>query len=213
MNEDDPQTTTLPPVEKLSKQEINELPLRRWEGPVEVICEEQDVAPALAGLDGDSVLGFDTETRPSFRKGVQYPPALLQLAGRETVLLFQLSQIGLPAPLRDLLSNPDITKAGVALDRDILELQTLSPFAPAGFIELSRIAEAAGIPHLGLRGMTACLLQFRISKGAQRSNWARTHLTHKQIRYAATDAWVGRELYFKLKGMGPSPGPSDRDAS
>lgn len=183
---------------RMTRDEINECPIRKYEGPVQVIRSKKDLAGAVSQLARERILGFDTETRPAYKKGESYPPALLQLAGEKAVFIFQLRHIRLPRPLLKILADPDITKAGVALDYDIKELQKMARFKPAGFVELSALAGQAGIKNQGLRGLAAVLLGIRITKGAKTSNWARDNLTPAQRIYAATDAWVGRELYLKL---------------
>lgn len=183
---------------RLSKEEINEFPIQRFDGPIHLIRTEDELIKAVSILNKETILGFDTETRPAFKKGEHYTPALLQLAGKKDAFLFQLKQTGLPALLSDILSNPDIIKAGVSIDYDISELQEITEFTPMGFIELGTRAKELGIQNLGLRGLAALLLGFRISKSASTSNWENEKLSHSQIIYAATDAWVGRELYMKL---------------
>lgn len=183
---------------RMTKEEINELPLRRWQGPVEVINSAERAITAARTLAEERLLGFDTETRPAFKKGQSYLPALLQLATDDKVWLFQLGSAGLPDPVRGLLTDPSIIKAGVSLGFDVAELQKIAPFAPAGFVELADTAKARGIKNHGLRGLAAVILGFRISKSARTTNWAKPELTQQQITYAATDAWVGREIYQQL---------------
>jgi ribonuclease D len=192
---------------RLTSDEINACPLVKWDGPIHVIRNQDELAGAIRQLAMESLLGFDTETRPAFRKGESYPPSLLQLASGHEVFIFQLQHLGLPEPLRLLLAQPAIIKAGVAPAHDLRELQKLAPFQPAGFVDLSRLAKQEGIQNHGLRGLTAVLLGCRISKSVQTSNWAQANLTQQQIRYAATDAWLGRELYRRLneiRGKGES---------
>ncbi len=183
---------------RLTKEEINACPMTKWEGPVHVIRSAGEMADAVRQLEKETLLGLDTETRPAFRKGESYPPSLLQLAGEQEVFIFQLQYLGLPKPLRCLLAQPEITKAGVALTYDIRGLQELAPFQPARCVDLGRMAREAGLRNQGLRGLAAVLLGLRISKAAQTSNWARSTLSPVQIRYAATDAWLGRTLFQKL---------------
>ena len=135
----------------------------------------------------------------AFYKGQSYLPSLLQMAGTKVVYLFQLSKCGLTDSITNLLSNDNIIKSGVAIDQDLTGLQQILHFDPAGFIDLGDIARLKGLPHHGLRGLGACLLNFRISKSGRTSNWSANQLTKKQIKYAATDAWLGRELYLKYK--------------
>lgn len=185
---------------RMSKEEINACPMAGWTGSVNVVRTTDELAAAMAKLAGHDLLGFDTETRPAYSKGESYPPSLLQLASETDVFIFQFKQLGLAEPLRDLLSDPAIIKTGVGLDYDIRELRTISDFRAAGFVDLGDRAKKVGIKNHGLRGLAAVLLGFRISKGAQTSNWAKDVLTSHQVQYAATDAWVGRKLYLALHG-------------
>lgn len=182
----------------LTRDQINQLPLHRYDGVVRLIGSDEDLAQTIPSLSKEKLFGFDTETRPTFKKGKSYLPSLLQLAGQKAVYIFQLRNLTFPNALIDILSNPKIKKAGVALDFDIKELQKISPFTPASFVELGKLASECGIGNKGLRGLAACVLGFRISKGVKTSNWERNDLTKAQIRYAATDAWVSREIYLKL---------------
>ena len=188
---------------RMSKDEINACPMERWIGPVSVVRTRDELAAAMRKLAGHTLLGFDTETRPAYNKGESYLPSLLQLASDDDVFIFQLKHLGLAKPLHDILADPAIIKAGVSLDYDIRELNKLSRFKAAGFMDLGNLAKKAGIKNHGLRGLAAVFLGFRISKGAQTSNWARNVLTPQQVQYAATDAWVGRRLYLALdQGVG-----------
>ncbi len=191
------------PLKKLSRDEINELPLGRYEGDIQLINSDADLKSALASIRSESLLGFDTETRPVFKKGQSYPPALLQLATSDCVFIFQLKKLGYPNALIDILSSAEHMKSGVALDFDVKELQKVMTFEPSGFIELSHLAKEKGIGNNGLRGLTAYLLGFRISKRVKTSNWDREELSESQIIYAATDAWVSREIYLKLLQIDP----------
>jgi hypothetical protein len=198
--------------QRMSREEINSLPVRGFSGKIVLIDKPGQLDSAVAELAGEKLLGFDTETKPNFQKGQDNPPALLQLAGAKTVYIFQLKALGLPPELRQLLADPRIVKSGVAVDFDLRQLKRLSRFHEEGFVELATAAREAGIKNHGLRGLAAVLLGFRISKGAQRSNWGADSLSEKQLRYAATDAWVGREIFRRLEEMGviyPELCPSD----
>ncbi|MDG4475147.1 3'-5' exonuclease [Thiovibrio frasassiensis] len=189
-------------AQRMTKEEINTCPIRRWEGAVHVVRTAAEVSQAVRALAEESLLGFDTETRPAYSKGECYLPSLLQLAGESAVYLFQLKHLGLPGPLREILADPKMIKAGVSLAYDLQELHKLARFEPAGFVDLGTLAKEAEIKNHGLRGLAAVLLGFRIAKGAQTTNWARDVLAPAQIQYAATDAWVGRELYLRLRQEG-----------
>ena len=186
---------------RMTKDEINLRPLRKYQGCIHVIKNSQQVERAVKQLEKESVLGFDTETRPSFRAGQHYLPSVLQLAGAEAAYIFQLRHCRLRKPLCGLLANPKIIKAGVALDYDVQELNRLAPFEGAGFVDVGEWAKQAGCMNHGLRGLAALLLGFRVSKKSQTSNWSQKTLTRAQVEYAATDAWVGRELYTRLEQL------------
>lgn len=186
---------------RMTKEQIKARPIRKYQGPIHLIQRSEQIEPAVTQLETETVLGFDTETRPTFRAGQSYLPAVLQLVGEQAAYIFQLRHCRLSKALRRLLANPKIIKAGVAWDRDVLELNKLAPFKPAGFVDVGELAKQAGSMNHGLCGMASVLLDFRVSKGCQTSNWANETLTRAQIEYAATDAWVGRELYHKLQSL------------
>lgn len=190
-------------AKKISKEAINELPLAKWQGPVLLVQTMAEAKEAATRLNGETALGFDTETRPAFKKGQKFKPSLLQLAGADTVCLFQLQSTGLPGPIMDILSNASIVKAGVAPDFDLQSLQAILPFSPGGFIDLARMARQRGIRDQGLRGLAALVCGIRISKSARTTNWAKPELTPLQIQYAATDAWISREIYLRLRELPP----------
>lgn len=146
-------------------------------------------------LKDKQVLGFDTESRPSFRKGESYLPSVVQFATDSAAYIVQLERVGGLDGVIPLLEDPALLKVGVALRDDVKRLQAITPFAPAGFTDLSEMTQALGIENTGLRSLAALFLQVRISKSAQVTNWARNSLTIKQIYYAATDAWISRQLY------------------
>jgi ribonuclease D len=198
--------------ERVNSADINLLPIRSYEGPVSVVRDQAALSAALSILAAERVLGFDTETRPAFKKGERHAPALLQLAGASGVFVFQLTVLGFPDELRAVLADTERIKAGVALAHDVRELRTIADFAPAGFVELEKLARHAGLKNYGLRGLAAAMLGVRISKKARLSNWAARQLTPDQVTYAATDAWISRELYLRFEQAGlESPAIQDTD--
>ena len=187
------------PTIRICKETINKLPMGGYEGEICLIDDDSKIEAAVAELSNEPILGFDTETRPSFRKGENHPVALLQLATAERVFLFQLLKLRQVDPIWRILASPKHKKVGIAIQDDIKKLQDLSDFPANGFVEIADITQKAGILNTGLRTLVAHFLGFRISKKAQVSNWAKAELSESQLKYAATDAWVSRELFLKTK--------------
>ena len=183
----------------LSKLEINLLPLKKYEGPVEIVACDDHLLAVMPELHDERVLGFDIEVRPTFKSGDHFPPALVQLAGHKKVFLVQLKKLQALHDLGGLFADARIIKAGVAVEGDIAKLHEVMKFAPAGFVELGKMAAKTGFKASGVRTLAAQVLGLRISKGAQCSNWERGELTPAQVLYAATDAWVCREIYLELE--------------
>ena len=188
---------------KLSKNEINALPLIQYEGDIEILTSKDNIQAAINDLKNYDLIGFDTETKPTFVKGPLNPPSIMQLACDDKVYIFQFDNDEIFKQLSLILSNKNITKCGVSVDRDLIELMYLSPFDPISFIDLGNIARENEIPHHGLRGLVAMFLKHRISKGSQTSDWSKISLSDSQISYAATDAWVSLELFkiFDKNGL------------
>lgn len=195
--ENESQTDDYP--RRISKEAVRALPLGAFEGEIVVVENHEQLETALPLLQAHAWLGFDTETRPSFKKGRNNPVALLQLSTPDHALLIRLNKMTLSPELIDLLSNPAIHKIGVAIRDDVKALTDLEAFKPQGFIELQDYVKQFGIENFGLRPLAALLLGFRISKSQQLSNWENDELTHAQQVYAATDAWVSLGIYRKLR--------------
>lgn len=183
----------------ITAEELNLLPLKAFEGKVTVITETAKLAAMQREIEKHKVVGFDTETRPSFKRGQVYKVALLQLAIPNKVFLIRIHETGLPQEIVSIFQNNSIMKVGVAIRDDIKALQKINRFTPASFIELSTMARASGLEVESVKKLAGLLLGFRISKSAQTSNWEAPTLTEKQLEYAATDAWVCLEIYQYLK--------------
>jgi len=183
----------------ISHEEISTLPLKAFKGKIILLQEEAKLAKAFDEIKEHEAIGFDTETRPSFKKGVIHKVSLLQIAIPEKVFLVRLNQTGMARPIVDFLENDAVQKAGIGIRDDIKALNRLSRFQPSGFTELSALAREAGLQVESVKKLAALLLGFRISKAAQTSNWEAATLTKKQLEYAATDAWVCLEIYRKLR--------------
>lgn len=185
-----------------STEEIGLMPLTAYVGKIILVESDRQLHQAMHVLHEEELLGFDTETRPIFKKGQIPPPALLQLAGHKDVYIFQLAKLQDKAILTELLASRHIVKSGVSVRDDLKGLQNHFEFTERRFVDLGEVAKRLGMLTHGLRNLTANLMGLRISKGAQCSNWARDYLSTKQIVYAATDAWISRELYLKFVDMG-----------
>lgn len=191
----------------ITKEEINELDLRKYEGKVAVVTTADQLNAALQHIREYDLLGFDTETKPAFKKGVRHTVALLQIAIPDMVYLIRLKYTGFTRELSHLFGDNQIEKVGISIRDDLKLLHQLCiqhhlPFVPENITELNDIALKLGIEHAGVKKLTAIFLQFRVSKSQQTSNWENTQLTEKQIRYAATDAWVCLEIYNHLRSHG-----------
>lgn len=185
-----------------TSEEINAMPLVGYHGNVRLIRDMRQLKAALPALRDAGVLGFDTESRPSFRKGKKNPPSLIQLATADEVYLIQLSWLRFGEGCAEILANPDVVKAGVGIHEDCRALGALHPFTPAGLVDLGEMAKQYNLNSHGLRTLAASLFGWRISKGSQCSNWSLRNLTPRQIAYAATDAWIGRLLYLRMLELG-----------
>lgn len=193
------------PMLRIEKDFISALPLMQYEGKIVLVEDEKTAKKAVQALSREKILGFDTETRPCFRKGAGYMVSLVQLCGKKCAYLFRLDYCGGVPVLFPLFENPNILKVGVAVKDDVHHLKVRAPFDDAGFVDASRYTRAARIENTGLRALTAHFLGGRISKAAQVSNWAARELSPQQIVYAATDAWISRELFLKLQKLGIAP--------
>ena len=185
----------------ISKEAINELPIRRYEGEVRLVASAEDAARAAADFASERVVGFDTETRPAFKVGQRYPAALAQVATGRAVYLFQLQRMDFAPVLGALLASSTV-KAGVGIGDDLKQLRELFAFTPAAVCDLGAAARRNGVERSGVRALAAMYLGFRIPKGTKTSNWAAPRLSAQQIAYAATDAWACRELYLKFETLG-----------
>lgn len=186
-------------IKKLSKIEINKMPLIEYSGEIQLCDNIKDAEKFAKELLIEEVLGFDTETKPTFNKGEYNLPSLIQLASSKKVYLFHIRNSVIPPTLLKVFNEKSIIKTGVAIKRDIDDLKKINNFKENGFIELTKIAKNLGVENLGLRSLVALFLKHKISKKEQVSNWARKKLTNSQKKYAATDAWISRKLYIFLK--------------
>lgn len=184
---------------EISREDMLNLPVRRYEGEIVLVATRQQLARAEKDLLHEKVVGFDTETRPAFKKGESYPPCLVQLATADAVYLFQLRETFVFPLIAELMAASHIVKAGVSVADDLRGLKTVFPFADKNVIDLGKAARNSGMKQTGVRNLAGMLLGFRITKGNKTSNWAAHTLTPAQINYAATDAWACRALYLSFQ--------------
>ena len=184
---------------KIGNDETAALPAIEFGGEIRVVEEERDVAAACSYLMRQPLLGFDTETRPSFRPGVMFRVSLLQLSTPEVCYLFRLNKIRFDKAIVRLLESKDILKIGADVGGDLRSLRQIIPFRDGGFVDLQTLAPAWVIEEKSLKKLSAIVLGQRVSKAQRLSNWEAATLTEKQQRYAATDAWVCTRIYDVLQ--------------
>ena len=183
---------------KYDKTKVTDLPQVLFEGRIEVVFSEAQAGRAVRYLMKQPILGFDTETKPSFKKGEVNEVALLQVSTPEICFLFRLNQMGLPACLLQLLCDTKITKVGLSISEDLNKLRVYRNFKAGQFVELQNFVTEFGIEDKGLRKLYANVFGQKISKRQQLSNWEADVLTDAQKVYAATDAWACIQLYQEL---------------
>ena len=183
----------------INADDINRLEVRQFEGIIHVIESPADANDAADYISEHGVIGFDTETKPSFKKGVSHKVSLLQLAVPEEVFLFRLQSTGLPDGLIRLFEDEDHLFTGVAIQEDVRKLQSIRKFSAKSFLELQKYSSYFKIEDNSLKKLAAIVMDIRISKSQQLSDWEAEVLSEAQIRYAATDAWACLEIYRTLR--------------
>ena len=184
---------------EITKAEVNELPLGKFEGEIIVVDSPIKIADAIEEIENENIIGVDTETRPTFKKGALNKTALIQVATRKKVYLFRLNKMGLPYSLVRIFENPQIQKIGIAVLQDMKELSDqFRQFQYQNVTDLNILCKNLNFQNIGARNLTAMVLGFRISKRQQTSNWEADELSEGQLRYAATDAWIARQVFLKL---------------
>jgi len=186
-------------LEEISAEELINFEMSWFRGEIVVIDNITAFSKVISRIRNKKILGFDTETRPSFRKGRKNRVSLIQLATSDLACLFRINKTGIPQELADILADPEIIKTGVAVHDDIKFLKNIKKFEPAGFVDLQKLVKEYGIKSSGLKKLAAIVLGFRISKRQQVTDWEAEELTEAQQVYAATDAWVCYEIYTNLQ--------------
>ncbi len=183
----------------MSKEFINSLPIIYFKGEIFLVNNNETLLSAVSELSKKEIIGFDTESKPSFKKGVSFPVSLIQLSTEDRAYLFQINRIPNLQPLYQLLADENIKKIGIGLEKDFEKLTQHHPIKPEGFIDLSQLAQNKGIIQSGAKNLAARYLGYRISKNAQTSNWAKRVLSYKQMVYGATDAWICIKIFPLLQ--------------
>ena len=188
-------------TEKITKEEVAQLDVEKYDGNIIVVQTLDAVDDAISQLRSKKVIGFDTETRPSYQKGILYNVSLIQLATEDTCFLFRVNMIDFPKPLTDLLSDPAVTKVGLSLRDDFQSMRRRIAITPQGFVDLQSLAPEYQIKDCSLQKMYAILFNKKISKRQRLTNWDAEALTENQQQYAALDAWACLKIYAKLKEL------------
>ena len=186
---------------KYDKTKIGTLPRVLFNGRIVVVLTEQEAQKAVRFLLSQSILGLDTETRPSFKKGTMNQVALLQVSSRDVCFLFRLNQLGLSPSIKRLLEDTIVTKIGLSLRDDLHSLHRLGDFKDGKFVDLQNLVSEVGVEDLSLQKLYANFFGQRISKREQLTNWEADILSDKQKLYAATDAWSCIMLYQELQRL------------
>lgn len=194
-------------IENILPEAIETMPLASFPGEISVIDSlSEDYRRAVRYLKRQKILGFDTETKPCFTPHTPNPGvALLQLSGGGKAFLFRIKSLGMQRALCNILANPDIIKVGAATTDDVRGLQRYAKFKPASFVDLQKIVPEWGIRDKSVKKMAAIILGVKVSKTQQLSNWEADKLSDPQMKYAATDAWICREMYLRLKNTELKP--------
>ena len=186
-------------VVSIDKHVINEMPRVTFPGRIHIIDAVSQVKSAVNALRTSSIVGFDTETRPCFKRGERHSVALLQLSSETDAFLFRLNKTGIPAPLQQFLEDSTCMKVGLSTTDDFHQLTRICDIHPAGFVELQQLVKQYGIADMSLQKIYAILFQHKISKGQQLTNWESPSLTDAQQQYAAIDAWACLRIYNHLQ--------------
>ena len=183
----------------ISNEDVAQLEPVRFDGEIVVVETVRDLLRACEVLSAQKIIGFDTETRPSFTSGMVNKVALLQLSTDDVCFLIRLNKVPLDKALIAILQNENIAKVGAAVQNDIAALNALRHFKARGFIDLQNEVGRFGIEDRSLRKLSGIIIGKKVSKAQRLSNWEAQTLTPQQQQYAATDAWVCIELLRRLQ--------------
>lgn len=182
----------------ITKEQVATLPTVKFDGAITLVEKPEDVAPALRFLREQQIVGFDTETKPNFRKGVTNKVSLIQVATEDRSFLFRLNKLGFTPELKEFMECEDVLKVGLSLKDDFHVLHRISPFTPANFVELQEMVKRYSITDASLQKIYAIIFGGRISKSQRLTNWEAPSLTPSQMVYASIDAWACQRIYRRL---------------
>jgi len=187
----------------ITNEDIQKLETRYFNGRIHVISQTSNIPAAVNAIQKHSIIGFDTESKPNFKKGQNHKIALIQLAIPGEVYIFRISRTGLTKELTGLFENEHILKVGVSVRDDLKRLAQMCRIEPKGFFELQNYSDTFHIESNSLKKLAAIVLGIRVSKSQRLTNWESNELTEEQLIYAATDAWICLEIYNKLRNSSP----------
>jgi len=182
----------------ITKEELLLLRPLQYEGKIIMVNSTESLSTAIEALSEQKIIGIDTESRPAFRKGEYHPTSLIQLAADDIVFLIRIQSTGFSDKMVELFENSDISKIGIAIRDDLIDLKKIRKFKPSAFCDLNVIAKSIGMDKIGAKNLSGIFLSGRISKSQQTSNWENKALTQAQKVYAATDAWICLKIYEQL---------------
>lgn len=189
----------------IDKKYVAEMPNVTFAGAITVVERAEEVADALAFLRNHEVVGFDTETKPNFKKGMTNRVSLIQISTGDHSFLFRINKMGFTPELKEFMECEDVIKVGLSLKDDFHMLHRIGDFEPRGFVELQQMVKDYHITDSSLQKIYAILFGHRISKGQRLTNWEAPSLTEPQMIYASIDAWACRKIYLHLKSGGFDP--------
>lgn len=187
----------------ITKEIIAKLPRVQFKGDIRIIDSDETMHEAISVLKQSNILGFDTESKPVFKKGAKTHVSLIQISAGETCFLFRVRMINDISPLKEIIEDKNIIKIGLSLHDDFHTLSNNYSFNPQGFIDLQDLVSKYRISNMSLQKLYAILFDERISKSQQLSNWDAVKLTKSQMSYAAIDAWACVKIYDRLKEFNP----------
>lgn len=182
----------------INKEQLATMPVVTFPGKITVIDKIDEAVSALEYLSSQKTIGFDTETKPAFKKGQTNKVSLIQMSSADQCFLFRINKIGFIPQLKQLIEDESITKIGLSLKDDFLVLHRIWQFTPAGFIDLQNMAKRFNIADGSLQKIYGILFSQRISKGQRLSNWEAEALSESQQMYASIDAWACLKIYNYL---------------